>query len=131
MAKTKGKVERFIRYLESSFWVPFAASMKQAGLKPDKHAANAAVARWLREVANARVHATTEEVPAEWLVIEREKLQRLPALYLARSARNVTTIPRKIVDPARGRQAPRQRRALKQETAEEALTAVQSADLPS
>jgi transposase len=96
-AKTKGKVERFIRYLKGSFWVPFAASMKQAGLKPDKHAANAAVARWLREVANARVHATTEEVPAERLVIEREKLQRLPALYLARSARNVTTMPRKIV----------------------------------
>jgi transposase len=96
-AKTKGKVERFIRYLKGSFWVPFAASMKQAGLKPDKHAANAAVARWLREVANARVHATTEEIPAERLVIEREKLQRLPALYLARSARNVTTMPRKAV----------------------------------
>ena len=37
---------------------------------PDKHSANAAVSRWLREVANARVHATTEEVPAERLIIE-------------------------------------------------------------
>src|SRR6476646_10330257 len=90
-AKTKGKVERFIRYLKGSFWVPFAASMKQAGLKPDKHAANAAVARWLREVANARVHATTEQIPAERLLIEREELQRLPAPYLARSTRNATT----------------------------------------
>jgi hypothetical protein len=96
-AKTKGKVERFIRYLKGSFWVPFAASMTQAGLKPDKLAANAAVARWLREVANTRVHATTEEVPAERLVVEREKLQRLPALYLARSARKLTTMPRKTV----------------------------------
>jgi hypothetical protein len=43
------------------------------------------------------VHATTEEIPAERLVIEREKLQRLPALYSARSARNVTTMPRKAV----------------------------------
>ena len=34
--------------------------MRQLGLAPDKHAANAAVSRWLREVANARVHATTE-----------------------------------------------------------------------
>ena len=50
-AQTKGKVERFIGYLKRSFWVPFVASMRQAGLKPDKHAANAAVARWLREVA--------------------------------------------------------------------------------
>jgi hypothetical protein len=50
-AQTKGKVERFIGYLRRSFSVPFVASMRQAGLKPDKHAANAAVARWLGEVA--------------------------------------------------------------------------------
>ena len=58
-------MERFIGYLKRSFWVPFVATMRQAGLRPDKHAANAAVARWLREVANARVHATTQEVPAK------------------------------------------------------------------
>ena len=67
-AKTNGKVERFIGYLKRSFWVPFAASMRQAGLEPDKHSANAAVARWLREVANARVPGTTKEIPAERLV---------------------------------------------------------------
>jgi transposase len=39
-AQTKGKVERFIGYLKRSFWVPFAASMRQAGLEPDKHSAN-------------------------------------------------------------------------------------------
>lgn len=66
---------------KGSFWVPFVASMRQAGLQPDKAAANAAVARWLREVANARVHATTGEVPAERLPIETAKLQALPALY--------------------------------------------------
>ena len=52
--ETKGKVERFIGYLKQSFWVAFVASMRQAGVAPDKAAANAAVARWLREVANAR-----------------------------------------------------------------------------
>ena len=86
-AQTKGKVERFIGYLKRSFWVPFVATMRQAGLTPDKHAANAAVARWTREVANARVHATTQEVPAERLLIEQPKLQTLPALYSGRSAR--------------------------------------------
>jgi transposase len=63
-AQTKGKVERLIGYLKGSFWVPFVASTRQLGLASDKHAANAAVSRWLREVANARVHATTGEVPA-------------------------------------------------------------------
>lgn len=89
-AQTKGKVERFIGYLKRSFWVPFVASMRQAGLKPDKHAANAAIARWLREVANARVHATTREVPAERLVVEGPMLQALPSPYGGRSVRSLT-----------------------------------------
>src|SRR6476660_7629047 len=63
--RRRARSNAFIGYLKRSFWVPFVASMRQAGLKPDKQAANAAVARWLREVANARVHATTNEVPAE------------------------------------------------------------------
>ena len=96
-AQTKGKVERFIGYLKRSFWVPFVASMRQAGLKPDKHAANGAVARWLREVANARVHATTNEVPAERLVIEQAALQALPAPYRGRSARRLITTVRKAI----------------------------------
>jgi transposase len=88
-AQTKGKVERFIGYLKRSFWAPFAASMRQAGVSPGKHAANAAAARWLREVANARIHATTGEVPAERLVIEAEKLKALAAPYGGRSARSL------------------------------------------
>lgn len=92
-AQTKGKVERFIGYLKGSFWVPFVASMRQAGLKPDKQAANVAVARWLREVANARVHATTGEVPAERLLIETARLQALPAPYGGRSARRRASRP--------------------------------------
>jgi transposase InsO family protein len=89
-AQTKGKVERFIGFLKRSFWVPFVASMRQAGLKPDKHAANAAVARWLREVANVRVHATTSEVPADRLAVETAELQPLPSPYLGRSVRSLT-----------------------------------------
>jgi len=98
-AQTKGKVERFIGYLKRSFWVPFVASMRQAGLRPDKHAANAAVARWLREVANARVHATTKEVPTARLIVEGTKLQPLPKLYAGRSIRSLYAMasPRKPI----------------------------------
>jgi transposase len=92
-AQTKGKVERFIGYLKRSFWIPFFASMRQVGLKPDKHLANAAVARWLREVANARVHATIAEVPAERLILEAPKLQALPAPYGGRSLRSPAAKP--------------------------------------
>jgi hypothetical protein len=59
--------------------------MKQAGVKADRHAANAAASRWLREIANARVHGTTGEVPAIRLVDERQTLQRLPAPCKSRS----------------------------------------------
>jgi transposase len=96
-AQTKGKVERFVGYLKGSFWVPFVASMRQVGLRPDKHAANAAVSRWLREVANARVHATIGEVPAERLVVERARLQALPAAYGGRSARSLASGPAKAM----------------------------------
>ena len=70
---TKGKVERFVGYLKGCFWVPFVASMRQLGLAPDKHAANAAVSRWLREVANARARD------------DRRDLRRAPA-HRARQA---------------------------------------------
>jgi transposase len=105
-AQTKGKVERFIGYLKRSFWVPFVASMRQAGLTPDKHAANAAVARWLREVANARVHATTNEVPAVRLVLEAPLLQALPAPYAGRSLRSVHRAEAPLRKPVMGYQHP-------------------------
>ena len=52
-AQTKGKVERFIRYLRESFWVPLSSRLAQEGLITDRETANLAVKRWLREVANA------------------------------------------------------------------------------
>jgi transposase len=76
-AKTKGKVERFIGYLRHSFYVPLAAQLKQVGLSVDVDTANLAVRRWLREVANARVHQGIQAVPAERWRIEIQAL--LPA----------------------------------------------------
>lgn len=75
--RTKGKVERFIHYLRMSFYVPLASQLSPEGLKVDRATANARVGRWLREVANARIHATTGEMPAARLVQERERLQAL------------------------------------------------------
>jgi len=63
-AKTKGKVERFIRYLRYSFYVPLVSQLKQAGLRLDVETANVEVLKWLRDVANNRIHQTTQEQPA-------------------------------------------------------------------
>lgn len=79
-AKTKGKVERFNRYLRSSFLVPLTASLKQAGLHLDVEAANAHIGPWLDGVANRRVHATTGEQPCARLILERAHLGALPVM---------------------------------------------------
>jgi hypothetical protein len=75
-AKTKGKVERFNGYLRRSFYLPLVTQLKQAGLTLDMVTANTEVRRWLREVANQRIHGTTQVRPAERL--KEERLQGLP-----------------------------------------------------
>src|ERR1700747_3568363 len=76
--QTKGKVERFIRYLRGGFWVPLSSRLAQNGLIVDREMANLAVKRWLREVANVRIHGTTGAIPAERLVSEKLQLQSGP-----------------------------------------------------
>src|SRR3954463_5465174 len=88
-AQTKGKVDRFIRYLRGSFYVPLASRLAQEGLVVDRETANVAAGRWLREVANLRVHGTTGEIPAERLAIERVQLQPVPTPYGGRSVRSL------------------------------------------
>lgn len=80
-AKTKGKVERFNRYLRYSFHVPLVTRLRQAGLSLDRQTANVEARRWLREVANARVHGETGWVPGEVLAEERAAMQPLPGPY--------------------------------------------------
>ena len=74
-------MERFIRYLRGSFWVPLASRMAAEGVVVDAAAANLAAGRWLREVDNARRHATTGAVPAERLAEERPSLRGIPAPF--------------------------------------------------
>lgn len=80
-AKTKGKVERFNRYLRYSFHLPLVTRLRQAGLMLDRDTASIEARRWLKDVANARVHGETRRVPAEVLIEERACLQGLPTPY--------------------------------------------------
>jgi transposase len=77
-ARTKGKVERFNGYLRRSFYVPLAAQLKQGGLVLDAVTANSRVRRWLKDVANIRVHGTTGARPVDRMDEERAALQALP-----------------------------------------------------
>lgn len=85
-ARTKGKVERFNRYLRESFVVPLAASLRQAGLVLDVAAANAHIGPWLEGVANRRQHATIGEQPCTRLARERPHLGALPILAMEEPA---------------------------------------------
>lgn len=80
-ARTKGKVERFNGYLRRSFYVPLVTKFKQAGLPLDVVTANAEVRHWLREVANERIHGTTQIKPIARLQEEQSQLQAVPAAW--------------------------------------------------
>ncbi|QBQ54426.1 IS21 family transposase [Nitrosococcus wardiae] len=99
-AKTKGKVERFNHYLRHSFYNPLASRLKQARLVLDKATANLEVHRWLGEVANRRVHATTGRRPVEVLIEEREHLQPLPRPYLGQVLGTTSTLSRPLLAEA-------------------------------
>jgi transposase len=70
-AKTKGKVERPFGYVRQDFFL--------AGRFRNLDDLNAQLDRWLSEVANARVHATTRRVMSEAFAEERPALKPLPA----------------------------------------------------
>ncbi|SUA60358.1 Transposase and inactivated derivatives [Oligella urethralis] len=77
-AKTKGKVERFNRYLKESFALPLAIELEADGLVLDVPTANGRIGHWLASVANARVHGTTHAIPNERLHEEQAVFLPLP-----------------------------------------------------
>lgn len=92
-AQTKGKVERFHRYLRGNFYVPLFSRLKQMGLTLDVHTANVEVHKWLRDVANQRVHPTTRRAPAELLeAVERDALQPLPPFARAQGVEQAESL---------------------------------------
>lgn len=80
-AQTKGKVERFHRYLRESFFAPLQTA--QSALV-DVPTANREVRIWLNEIANSRVHATLKERPAARFSLEKQALRALPLPYAGR-----------------------------------------------
>jgi transposase len=77
-AQTKGKVERFHRYLRESFFAPLQTAQPDL---VDVATANREVRIWLAQTANCRIHATLKERPADRFAIESEKLGTLPLPY--------------------------------------------------
>jgi transposase len=68
--QAKGNVEGAIKYLRTSFFY----GRTFHGIDDVR----AQAARWLTDVANARIHGTTRERPADRLLVERARLRALP-----------------------------------------------------
>ena len=96
-AQTKGKIERFHRYLRGSFFDPLQAGQREL---VDVVQANHHVRPWLLEVANARVHATLKERPIDRFVREHPMLRSLPLPYGGKRApsrgAHASTVPMPI-----------------------------------
>jgi transposase len=77
-AQTKGKVERFHRYLRASFFNPLQTKQPEP---LDVALLNREVRFWLADVANCRIHATLKERPIDRFGVERAALRPLPLPY--------------------------------------------------
>jgi transposase len=75
-ARTKGKVERFNRYLRESFYNPLVSRLGKLTL--DVGSANRWVLEWLSEVANVRMHADLKRRPKDLWLDELACLNPLP-----------------------------------------------------
>jgi hypothetical protein len=71
-ARTKGKDERMVGYVQRNFFVRYRSFESWAHL-------NQLAERWLAEEADPRVHGTVKEVVAERFARERPTLSPLPA----------------------------------------------------
>ena len=92
-AKTKGKVERPIRYLRDNFLYG-RTFVSDADL-------NAQALAWLTTVANVRTHATTQWRPADCFAdVEQRALRSLPARPYRSLVLPTPTEPRRPTTPA-------------------------------
>lgn len=80
---------RFIhRYLRGNFYVPLSSWLKQSGMMLDVETANAEVGKWLRDVANQRIHPVTNKAPVV-LFEEQERVALQPLPAFARAPQSV------------------------------------------
>lgn len=70
--ESKGKVESNVKYVKNGFY--YGREYK------DVEDLNSQLKIWLKEIANAKVHGTTGEIPQERLIEERNYLKPLPAI---------------------------------------------------
>ena len=77
-AQTKGKIERFHRYVRQSFFIPLQTRIDEL---VDVPTANREVTMWLSDVAAVRTHATLKERPIDRFARERPSLRPLPLPY--------------------------------------------------
>lgn len=69
--QTKGKVERAVDYVASSFLHPLVTRLALAGRVPELDELNAEARLWCAGVANVRIHGTTGERPVDRLPAEQ------------------------------------------------------------
>lgn len=95
--QTKGKVERFIRYLKHNFYYPTESRYRGQQQHLDCRSANVEALKWLRDIANVRVHQTTGVTPKERFEEEQHRLQRIPMPY-----RGLISTPLEIASHTQG-----------------------------
>lgn len=95
-AQTKGKVERFNRYLKENFYIPLKAKLIGSGVIIDVNLLNTYLFAWLNK-ANARIHATTKKEPFTLLQEEIKYFNKnIPIVKPTVLNNNVKHIEKKI-----------------------------------
>ena len=90
--QTKGKVERFNRYLKENFYIPLKASLVGSGIEITPELLNSYVFAWVAKT-NERIHGTIGEKPAKRL--EEEKAYLTPYLpQLSKPNKKETELPK-------------------------------------
>lgn len=90
--QTKGKVERAIDYIASSFYYPLITRLALEEQVPSLSELNAEALLWCGDVANVRVHGTTEERPLDRLPMDQAAMQ--PALPVTATVTSPAHWPR-------------------------------------
>ncbi len=73
--QTKGKVERVIHYIASSFFYPYVTRLALEDRSPTLDELNAEARLWCGSVANVRIHGTTGERPRDRLAEDQAAMQ--------------------------------------------------------
>ncbi len=98
-AQTKGKVERFNRYLKENFYVPLKAALQGSGVTVTPELLNHHVFGWIART-NERIHDTTKAKPSMRLEEERRHLRPyLPPRAVARAMEKKDSAPLSALPP--------------------------------